>query len=336
MSDIYIFDPTLQDALSKVRGVGRYVQLLREHLGTEAEFVGSLKKVPYNATLFNPFLDILKKPFSFKRITHKQVSVIHDLIRLKYPEHFPIGVKAKFFFILNNILLSQQDIIITDSEHSKKDIIDILQVPAEKVKVLYPILSPVFTDKDYPASQPQIRLPHKYCIYVADVTWNKNIVNLAKAIKIADMPCVFVGKAFENRTIVNHPERKEFNIFVKESENDARCIFPGYLTDGELLWLYRNASCNVLVSRDEGFGFSFLEAASQSLPSVLSNSPIFHETAQDSALFAEPEDPTDIAEKIKLMCNDSPLRKELGKKSFQRSLFFSSKTFRNTLLEILN
>jgi glycosyltransferase involved in cell wall biosynthesis len=233
------------------------------------------------------------------------------------------------------MLLNQQDIIITDSEHCKKDIVDILHVPEEKVKVVYPILPHIFLSNTTP-SKPQLEIPNKYCIYVGDVTWNKNIVNLAKAIKIANIPCIFVGKAFGDRVDLDHPEKRELKSFLKEIENNPNFIFPGFISDEELLWLYQHAVCNILVSRDEGFGFSFLEAASQKLPSILSDTPIFRETAQDTALFADTENPQDIAEKITTIANNMELRTKLSAKAENRSLFFSPSYFKTTLLGILS
>ena len=51
------------------------------------------------------------------------------------------------------------------------------------------------------------------------------------------------------------------------AKDDKRFIFPGFISDDELITLYEQASLNILLSRDEGFGFSYVEAASLGCPS---------------------------------------------------------------------
>ena len=48
-----------------------------------------------------------------------------------------------------------------------------------------------------------------YVLYVGDATWNKNLVNIARAIKLADVHCVFVGKVFQTNTQIGG--RKTFS-----------------------------------------------------------------------------------------------------------------------------
>lgn len=335
MNSIYIYDPTAKDTLSKNRGVGRYLQLLHESLNDEAVFTSDLKKIPYNSTLLNPFFDFMKPPFSLRRIAAKQIAVIHDVIRLKYPQHFPAGMKGNIYSIINKINFSHYDSIITDSMHSKKDIVEILNIPDEIVKVIYLPLPSLYLSPAATHTSLKISLPQKYMLYVADITWNKNIVNLAQAIKLAQIPCVFVGKSFLNRDNLDHHEKKDFKRFLQIVDNDPLFIFPGYVGDAELIQLYRNAQFNVLISWDEGFGLSFLEAASQKTPSLLSDTKIFHETADTAALFANPANPQDIANKMRSLFEDNHLRSELAQKAYERSLFFNQKRFKEQLLEVL-
>lgn len=355
MSSIYIFDPTVRDNLSKVRGIGRYLQILKENFGQLSDvfiFTDNLSIInnQKSAIFINPFFELLKPPLILKRIAKKQIAVIHDLIRLKYPRHFPIGIKGKINIFLNKLVLKNYDSVITDSEQSKKDIINLLNIDEKKIKVIYPTLPHIFLNpkSQFPISkQNQIE---NFCLYVGDVTWNKNLVNLAKAIKIVNVTCIFVGKQFSARTdsveeersdgkteSVNgvgyiHPEQQEFRDFLNEVKDDKKFVFKGFVTDEELIKLYTQAKLNILVSRDEGFGFSYLEAASQKIPSVLSNIPVFKEIAQDSALFANPRDPQDIADQIKKLYTDDNLNKSLGQKAYERSKFFSQEEFRKSFL----
>ena len=120
--------------------------------------------------------------------------------------------------------------------------------------------------------------------------------------------------------------QKELYEFVNIAQNDKRFVFPGFISDEELIQLYQNAVCNILVSRDEGFGFSYLEASSQKCPSLLSNTPILREISQNNALFSDPENPQNIVDQIELL-NNNETASRLSEKTSQRSRFFSRKNF---------
>ncbi len=334
MEHVYVYDPTTGDPLSKVRGVGRYVRLLRDNFNEEVIFTDNIKSIPKNSTLLNPFFDILKPPLSLKRISDRQIAVIHDVIRLKYPNHFPMGIRAKLNSIVNMSLLSQYDTLITDSFHSQQDIMDIFHLSSSKVKVVHLALPTSFTSLTS-FTQPKHKIPERFCMYVGDVTWNKNILHIAEAVKLAGIPCVFVGKAFTDRNHLNHAEKREFNAFIQRTAGDPLFIFPGYVADGELGWLYQHTICNIFVSRDEGFGYSYLEAAHHHTPSVLGDIDVFHEIAAESALYANINDPQKTAQEILSLSQDYKLRTMMGEKAYQRSRDFSQKLFAQKMSQIL-
>jgi glycosyltransferase involved in cell wall biosynthesis len=405
MTQVLCFDPTSSDSQSKVRGVGRYLQILKENF-PEWTFSNTLHVSRYTLHAFiNPFFNFLQKPLTLKRIAKKQIAVIHDLIPLKYPSKFPAGLRGNFNILLNKLALKKYDLIVTDSEASKKDIIQILKIPEEKVRVIYPCLPKVFkkvssskyqvlrkkTKKEKPLTSYSLLLNTNFCLYVGDATWNKNLVNLARAVKIANVTCVFVGKIFEllsspkdnkifaasqlseqvsepshldsrrrgermvprlnynfwrgmrvdlarkfSLSTFSHPWQKELKEFFQLIKDDKRFIFLGYVADKDLIKLYQQASLNILPSRDEGFGFSYLEASSQGCPSVLSDIPVFKEIALDSSLFANPENPNDLADKIIELYFDKNRQKTLGDAAKKRSQFFSCEKFKKSFLEIID
>lgn len=365
---VYVYDPTAHDPLSQVRGIGRYLQILKENFSSNMIFTDNLRRISADSILINPFFNFLKQPLLMTRLAKKQIAVIHDLIPLKYPDHFPAGIKGRLNIFLNKLALKNYDLIITDSQTSKKDIVQILNQPEEKTKVIYPCLPKIFfrskvedlKSKVYNNTIYEI-LNTKYCLYVGDATWNKNLVNLAKALKIINLPCIFVGKVFSNVVggerrgaptsradklaseagagarqdpPLYDPWKREFNQFLELAKNDKRFIFAGYIPDDQLIELYKHAKLNILVSRDEGFGFSYFEAAFQSCPSVLSNIPVLKETASDTALFCDPENPNDIADKIGELYFNEDLRKKLGEKAKQRLKNFSSTNFKKSFLNL--
>ena len=383
MKKLVVYDPK-DDKIGQFRGGGRIIQILKENF-PEADFVNDLIsqsfwRVPTKSRdpsrisnllipTFNPFSSPL---ITNKLTTSKQLLIIYDVIPLKYPESFPAGIKGNFNLWRNKQALKNFDKIITISESSKKDIIRWLSVPEEKVMVIYPTLSNNFISTSVIARNPAQRgtkqsrpiltnfnqlqpILTKYCLYVGDVNWNKNLVNLAKAIKLTDIPCVFVGKPFSSETWnlkpetlirdkassfrlqvsgLNHPWQQEFKQFLKEVGDDKRFIFLGYIPDEQLVQLYQNALCNVLVSHDEGFGLSYLEASSQKCPSVMSDIPVFREIAGESTLFCDHLSPASISENILKFLN-SDLRRKIGEKAYKHIQRYSSENFRNNILNVI-
>jgi len=337
MDKIIIFDSTIDDQMSKVRGIGRYLKLLKETLKNNTIFTNDLNSVSKDSIFINPFFNFFTPPLLSKRIFSKQIAIIHDVIPLKYKKHFPVGIKGYFNLIRNKKSLLIYDLFITDSESSKLDLINLLKIDEAKIYVVYPSLTKSFQENE--AKKPAFinEKNEKYLIYVGDATWNKNLLNLAKAIKSLNIKAVFVGKVFDsNNQNVNHPWQKDLKQFIEFVRNDDQFIFPGFIKDNELIWLYKNALLNILLSHDEGFGFSYIEASSQKTPSLLSAIPIFKEIAQDNALFVNQNNVKEISEKINQLVNDENLRKTLGEESYERSKFFSKEVFKSTFLKTFN
>lgn len=349
---VYVYDPTKSDELSRVRGVGRYLQILRENFKDDFIFTSDLNKIPRDATFINPFFNFLQPPLLKHRISQRQIAVVHDLILLQFPRHFPVGIRGWINIFLNKHALKNYDYIITDSAASKTTIQKKLKTASNKIRIAYPCLPTIFTQEEkIKGSKKNLQLSTKekhavlarygiadvgvwnYFIYVGDVTWNKNLVIIAKAIIKANSPCIFVGKAFGKNDKLNHPWNKELREFQKIVKGDNRFVFPGFVPDEDLVLLYKYAVGNLLVSREEGFGFSYHEAASQKIPSILSNIPVFRELANDSAIYVNPDSDDHLSEAIQSLHISEATRKKLGDKAYRQIRKFSAQSFRESFLK---
>ncbi|HEX7542958.1 MAG TPA: glycosyltransferase, partial [Patescibacteria group bacterium] len=250
--------------------------------------------------------------------------------------------------LLNKFALKNYDLIITDSEASKKDIINILRIKEDKIKVIYPCLPKSFLElkiKNLDLNKNSKLKIKNYCLYVGDATWNKNLVNMARAIKIANVTCIFVGAVFKSPDQwanqdsplqnIHHPWLRELKQFFIETKNDKRFVFTGFIPDSELIKLYQQALFNILPSRDEGFGFSWLEGANFTCPSLLSDIPVLREISAGRAIFFDPENPKNIADKIKEINSDKILRDKIGLCAKKRSEYFSPKKFKEEILKLI-
>lgn len=343
MLPIYVYDQSADDSLQANRGGGRVLQLIREWgENLDLKFVTRPSDAPFESILLIPDWYPYKKPLNWGRVARHQIQVIFDLIPHKFASHFPTGFKGDLFFTINSFLLKNCDEIWTISDHSRKDLHNILRIPAKRLKVLNLSVNRGVSSKDHSPTLPRSPLPGTFYLYVGDVNWNKNLVNLAKAIVAQPLPCIFVGRPFgkkEREALHGEPSSewtRPYRDFLKIAEKDPRFLLHGYVSDDELLWLYQNCLANVLISYDEGFGLSYIEAAAQKIPSLLSHVEIFQETAGNTALFVDPDDPKDIANGLVKLASDREYRKELGKRAYDRYVkLFHPDIFKKRLRELL-
>lgn len=335
---IRIYDVMQEDDPGVYRGGGRFMQMLRENLKKDAIFAASVDVANDDDILVVPVWEPFQAPILTKRVAKKQVLVIFDVIPLRHKHHFPAGIKGRFALWKNKKNLHNYDEFITISKHARTEIVNQLHIPKKEIKVVYPTYTK-FLKTQTTKDDSEILSKHgleknNYCLYVGDVNWNKNITNIARAMTLAGVQCAYAGKIFNKVSAIYdsrrpHPWLREFKKFTATVDNNA--LFPGYVPDEELKVLYKHALCNILISHDEGFGMSYLEAATQKCPSILSNIPVFREIALDSARFVDRNNPHQIAKAIKDLKKSAKMRKTLSEAAFKRSKDFSPAIFRKSM-----
>lgn len=324
-----------------VRGIGFHSKYLIEEFKKIKDFnfklVDAKKEKLSNYDLvhyqkFNPFL--LSLPLK-KKI--KSIITIHDLIPLIYPEKYPAGVKGKFIFFLQKMLVKKIDKIITISETSKKDICRFLKVDPERVKVIYLAADKKFKKLPDGSWKEKIKnkysLPEKFILYVGDVNYNKNIINLAKASKIVGIPLVIIGKqAIKTDFDRSHIENRSFQEFLKIYEKDKDIKRLGFVENDDLVKIYNLASVYCQPSFYEGFGLPILEAFATGTPVVASKNNCHLEIGGNAIYLTNPKDPKDMAQKIAKVLENNELKEKLIKKGFLRvNKFGWKKTAKETL-----
>lgn len=142
-----------------------------------------------------------------------------------------------------------------------------------------------------------------YVVYTGNLYPHKNIPLLIRAVELAkiDLEVVCTRSVFEKRLPVS-----------------ARVQYLGRLTDEQLVNLYRGAVAFVFPSLIEGFGLPGLEAMAAGLPVIAARASCLPEIYGDAALFFDPHDPVDLADKIRALLIDKKLRQSLIAKGQQQ------------------
>ncbi|MBP8945862.1 MAG: glycosyltransferase [Paludibacteraceae bacterium] len=125
---------------------------------------------------------------------------------------------------------------------------------------------------------------------------------------------------------------KELGIYRK--------VISKRFNDKELYNLYQNALLFIFPSLKEGFGIPILEAWANKCPIALSNIEIFHEIADDAAIYFDPLDIEDIRNAIEKIIQNGDLRMNLIKKGYERvkkfNWFDSAKKLENIYKKVIN
>ena len=112
-------------------------------------------------------------------------------------------------------------------------------------------------------------------------------------------------------------------------------IFTGKIPYEKIDKLYKEADIFLWPTLTESFGHPLVEAMASGLPIIASDIPINREICKDAALYFDPLDYEDLADKIKLLIENFKLRRDLEEKSFQRSKFFDWRDHVKRLLQVL-
>lgn len=325
-----------------VRGVGMYTRFLTEALEKKKKigefeiYRSGLEDIPKADIIHYPFFDLFFPTLPLRR-KGRTVVTIHDVIPLLFPEQYAPGKKGKLAFFRQKLALKTVDVILTDSEASKKDIIFYLGVPAEKVKVVYlaanPFLHPV-NDHKAETIRKKLSLPKTYVLYVGDINYNKNVPQLIKALKYLPrhVNLVCVGRNFVPQEI---SEWKAIEAQLALSNVENRVTFmPNILSDDyeTLAAVYSGALTYLQPSLYEGFGLPLLEAMRCKTPVISAKNSSLKEVGGDVVLYSGTT-AEDFAEKIEMILEMSETkRKEMIEKANKWEKKFSwDKTAKETL-----
>lgn len=194
--------------------------------------------------------------------------------------------------------------IITPTEYVKNSYSEFAGIPLEKITVTYEAADAAMADTS------PVELPFKkFLLYVGAESDYKNIPRLAEAHQRLldshpDLGLVLVGK----KSVMH--QRNEA-LFDKKGYKNIH--FTGFVTDEQLAWLYRNCAVYTFPSLMEGFGLPALEAMAYGAPVASSDYTCLPEVYDKAAWYFDPEDTTDMAERIGQVLDDAKLRNELIK-----------------------
>ncbi len=256
--------------------------------------------------------DIFHSPFFYApRLRHARLIVtVHDLRLYRFPKTYG---KLRYIFLQHSVkeTLKRADTIISISDFTKQEIIDTCKISSEKITVVHEAIN---RESFSPAIIENYELPKEYdylkegrfIFSLGHIEPRKNHTRLIEAFKTikkekrnADVKLIIAGKKYvDYKTVINLTNKTPDIVYMD--------FIPRTL----LLWLYHHAALFVYPSYYEGFGFPPLEAASLGTLSAVSNVSSIPEVCGDCAIYFNPFDVAEMANRIDAGLNNIELRRQ--------------------------
>ena len=293
-------------------------------------------KEPFTSLILNKYKpDLVFSPLHTMGTIGRKFKVIltsHDMIYAHHHEP-PLDLTNKLvrigwrLYYQTNIpqrlVLNTADMVNTVSESAKKEFI-----AAKLTK--RPILVTPNAPKPLQDLLPQL----------PDVSKHKprNIVYMGAFIAYKNVETLLKGMMYlpdYTLHLLSHlPPRERYDELVQLIPKGAKVIWHKGVSDQQYAELLADNAIMVSASLDEGFGLPVVEAQTLGVPTVLTDMPVFHEVAGEGALFFNPHDPRDYADKVKQL-DDDELRMTLSKQGKKHVAQYSWDASARTLLRAI-
>ena len=251
------------------------------------------------------------------RGNYKKIVTVFDLIPFLFPKALSKSrLLWRIFYrfpLLTSTILRSADAILTASEHTKRDIIRLLGVPADRIHVIPCGLESRFrqgilVERDFFA---RYRLPQTFLLYVGRQDPYKGLAYLVDAAALLPdtlrqtYRIVIAGKTDERYI-------GEIHALIAQHHLQDMFIFLDYVPDDDLPALYSAATLLVHPSLYEGFGFPPLEAMACGTPVVYANTSSLSEHLGTAGFAVAPASAQALAHGIQALLDHSELRQQFS------------------------
>jgi len=253
------------------------------------------------------------------------VVTIHDLTLSSYSERGNFLKRAVYNKVITHAAQNSKK-IFTVSDFVNKELSREFGLPQGKVVTTYNGIDGRFTKITNPKTlsrSEQYGLQDPYIVSVGQWRSHKNLLRLVQAFKkVIDKSSRYpnLKLAFVGRKEEKYPQLEQK---IRDLQIEDRVIFTGFVKDEDLPVIYNNAICFIFASMSEGFGLPGLEAQACEVPVISSNKTALPEIYADGALYFDPENTTDMADKILQVLKDDNLRNQLKKLGVKNAKRFS-------------
>ena len=286
---------------------------------TKSKLYGIGEQILIPRVLKKEKIDIFHSPSFFGPISSgcKVIMTIHDMIHVLFPEESSVVHKVYYRLIVKKAA-NNASRILTVSENSKRDLVNYLNIPPEKIVVTYNAVDGGFrrsNEDKVEETKGRFGINGKFILYVGNQKPHKNVGLLIEAYQ------QLRGRIEHQLVIVGQEDR----LFQKglKGKNLEGVIFVGEVSDELLPHFYSGADIFVSPSLYEGFGLPIIEAFACKTPVVAIRTPSIDEIMGNAGLIVDAGSTDKLANAIHEVLSNDDLRNSLVEKGMARVEMFS-------------
>ncbi len=301
-----------------------------------AKWYGWKEQILFPFELYKENLDLMHFTHFNSPVLYfkKSIVTIHDITPYFFPGHKmksfirKIGFRTVFFSSVK-----KASKVIAVSKSTKNDIVNHFKISKNKIKVIYEGVDEQFkVHNEIPAAFLKGEATKPFIFYTGVWRNHKNLIGLIKAFGI-----------LKNKYKLNHqlvlggkedPYYPEVRRAWGKLGLEKEIIRTGFIDQEKLPLFYNAAEISVIPSFYEGFGLVGLESMACGTPVVSSNKTSLPEILDDAAIYFNPNNPEEMAEKMKLVLTDKKLYNELREKGFKQIRKYSWEKMGKETMEI--
>jgi glycosyltransferase involved in cell wall biosynthesis len=271
------------------------------------------------------------------------IVTVHDTLPLAHPALvFPTWKGRVSWTLKERAAVRWADRIVTVSEAARRDLIAWHGLPSTKVRLVTegtdPSLQPLTPGSESRAvlARHGIGPGQRYILYLGGLSPHKNLLRLLEAFaaivqsgSAGDLKLVLAGDLGD----VFYSHVAELRAAVAHWSLDSRVVFPGFIPDDDLVFLYNGATALVQPSLLEGFGLPPVEAMACGVPVLYSRAGSLPEVVGDAGLDFDPTDTRAMADALRRLLADPALRDELSQRALRRARRFTWTATARALLD---
>jgi glycosyltransferase involved in cell wall biosynthesis len=291
-------------------------------------------RLPLPVEWFTGPLDLFHSPdFVLPPVRRARAALtIHDLSFLRYPECFSPPLLR---YLLNAVprSIERADLVLADSENTRDDLIELLGVAQEQIRVVYAGVEPAFTPRpeaEVAAARRRYGIRRPYILGLGTLQPRKNFVRLIEAYRLLRQE-----RGIPHQLVIGGGRGWLYEPIIEAVESHGLqddVLLIGFVDDGDLPALYTGAELFAFPSLYEGFGIPVLEAMACGTPVVAAAASSIPEVAGEAALLAPPTDVGALAEALWRALDDAALRETLRARGFEQCRRFTWRASAQRLL----
>lgn len=300
----------------------------------------------FSANVFH--MPLNRVPFFMPR---PYVVTVHDMASLLFSGESGFRTNIRRYRFRRGLLRAGK--VLAVSAATRRDVVQTLGVPADRVRLVYSAPAPEFFQHGHAADaraagpeteeherrriMERYQIHYPFLLYAGNIRPQKNIPRLVEAFAVvrnelanhpvySDLRLIIIGDQISRNPAVRHA------VLHSRVENCAR--FLGFVPFDTLRIFYECAAAFVFPSLYEGFGLPPLEAMASGTPVVTSNVSSLPEAVNDAAMLVNPENVFDIARGIREVLLNDALRCSLISKGKEQAARFSWERTAREVIEI--